>query len=205
MINIMIMLINSFLMQDLELSPSSISYTGTSWRTGTPRWEELARGELETIGEDPARGDSALPHVCGLQDWSGTSRPKAIVSLDMLAAMTGQSEHNYQLKFEHNNRLPQMLDVKKIFLNEFYVIPHIIFSSNHSNKYLTFSEFQYFSYKLQFFCWGEILKTLLPLTCLLKCGSSFSKSILMFSQKTHKSWLNPSPILVWITNSKISN
>ena len=83
--------------------------------------------------------------MCGLQDWSGTSCPKAIVSLDMLCLQinpsTEESEHNYQLKFDYNNRLPQMLDVKKIFLNEFYVIPHIIFSSNHSNKYLTFSEF----------------------------------------------------------------
>ena len=88
MISIIIVAINTFLMQDRLFSPLSISYTGTSWRTCAPwRRVDWARGEDPSTGEDSATGLSALPHVCVLEQdwhWAGARRSMAMVSLDML-------------------------------------------------------------------------------------------------------------------------
>ena len=119
MISIIIMLIKTILMQERLFSPLSISYTGTSCKTCAP-WQRVDWAR----GRDPssATGLSALPHVCVLvQDWhrTGSRCSMATVSLDMSAARGSGTWKQWTpipwLKFEHNNRLSQILHKTKCF------------------------------------------------------------------------------------------
>ena len=157
MISIIIVAINTFLMQDRLFSPLSISYTGTSWITGTPqRRVDWARGEDPSTGEDLATGLSALPHVCVLQcwHWSGASRPISMVSLDMLGALRS-NEHNWAQVW-HNYGCSKFL----ISIRELFWIIKCNFPCN--SCFLTtvintkhFLNFNVFLSKLQHLAWGE--------------------------------------------------